>query len=182
MDRRIEALIAIARSWGGDVIVAPDDLEFDHLTGSSSGSLFSNNYKPGYYPSPFTSYNMGIFWARKRIIVAPEVKWPDLIHELGHTFASKEHPDLSEEFDFLGWEYLLAKKIRASISAWGKNHSDYGLGKTEDLPISINTKKYGHWTDYGTLSHRDKQRLLQNRIDCAREKGLVRGNEPLTIR
>lgn len=83
------------------------------------------NYAPA-------SNALAIHWQRKYLYVAQEhvrrsvnsETIGGIIHELGHLIASRRPPEDAQEVDFLGWEWLLARKLGLRRT-WGVWMQDY---------------------------------------------------------
>ncbi len=111
-------------------------------------------------------------WHRKVIYADPSTKAADIIHEMGHVFACKVNPERSEEYLFLGWEYVVALSIGMTEPEWAEQMKDYMV------------------TDVYTLSDvfHGRYNLLwgvfrQEWLDTARAHGLIDAQQqPLTIR
>ncbi len=81
---------------------------------------------------------------------------------MGHVFASKESPEHTDEFEFLGWEMAVVKRIGLPWAAWRAGTKDYSLGLESSRPRTI-----------GELSDKQTQALFDERLAHARKRGLV---------
>lgn len=160
MAGEIDRLRALCQQWGGDLIEVSDD---EFLTLSC---------RDDFYDAPFGSAEFGTLWRQKRIYYTSKTAWPDLVHEMGHVFASRRNPNACNEYDFLGWEYAVARFIGALTSDWRAGMADYQLMDDET----------GRGDDIGSLSRRDFRRLMLDRLTVARRKGLLDGMTPKVIR
>lgn len=150
----LSKLKRLARKWGGDVV---------ELSRSDYDKLQS-----GFYEAPFTSYRLGVHHRSKTVYWSEKVEVGEVIHEMGHVFASKRPPDLTEEWDFFGWEYILAKKVGA-LKEW--------TGSTSDYQVSEDGETFGGLTEAGRVV------LLTERVSRAKALGLLSPRlSPLSIR
>lgn len=85
-----------------------------------------------------------------------------LIHELGHICAARKPPGNSAEFNFLGWEYAFARKVRL-MQPWRISLEFFGIGGNSRAP-TINTH------DFPKSSWR---KLLNERLAYAKRHKLV---------
>jgi len=173
----IGPLSEMARSWGGAIRCVSEDV-FNKYAGAGEpsrthdGQAWITQLNPvkGFYPAPFSTKNLGIFWSRKQVIYTGEnMPWPDIVHEAAHVFACKVNPNRSNEWPFLGWEYAMAKYLGGPMTDWFKYMRDYVVdGKRGDT--------------FGDLSPSRRHLLLQERIHAARDLKLVVGDVPQCIR
>jgi hypothetical protein len=128
--------------------------------------------------APFTAY-LGVFWTEKKIIaVFGEENPSSIIHEMGHVFASLTEPPKSDEYDFLGWEYAVARYVKLPISDWLHSNGDYQIPSGWTIDDLIDRSK---------PAYRDNRpptlrKVILGRLKVARDKGLVVGNIPQAIR
>ena len=80
----------------------------------------------GYEPAPFKR-GLGVRWAEKEIVAIEGMDWPSLVHEAGHILASKEPPQRSDEYAFLGWEFALCQHLGLPLREWYEQNRDYSL-------------------------------------------------------
>lgn len=118
--------------------------------------------------SPF-DFAVGADFDQKIVYYKAGADPGSIIHEMGHVFASKEKPDNSEEFDFFGWEYAVAKQVHV-LDIWIKNNRDYGLGT---WPAN---------QEFGRLSNREREEVLWERTAFAEQIGLIVQGRPIAIR
>lgn len=153
------ALARITQGWGGALI--GDDISPEDENGLSDAP-FSMFFCVNHYT--------------KRVYYNPEVlSYPQeaagVIHELGHVFACHDLPKDSEEFDFFGWEWALAREVDM-LDEWLKSIDSY------TLPASA-----GDFTeDFGTLSPEEQSDVIEERVQHAQRLGLVNDDKPVCIR
>ncbi len=148
-------------SWGGELIIQE-----------------RNNF---HLPcAPFNS-NLGLNFRGKKIYIynLDKVSFGDVIHEMGHCFATKSLPNKSEEWNFFGWEYALVKNLRLSIKKWIENNSAY-MVQYKYLPNILNSKNL---FDFGDLNKNIRSSLLKERVAYAKKIKIVnKNNEAIAIR
>lgn len=147
--------------------------------------LFYNNEKidGNFSIAPFTGANedLGVDWKNKIIYFCDSKKpihWGGILHEMGHIFCSTKIPVLSEEFNFLGWEYFIARKLKG-VNDWFSYNSDY--------VITTDDKSFSHYlftiTDkYKKDNRKDLYKILYNRIDYAKKNRMIINNKPVSLR
>jgi hypothetical protein len=133
----------------------------------------------GYSWAPFTSTGLGVHYNSLTVVMQTPVRdhrVAEVIHEMGHVFASKKKPDDSNEFDFFGWEMATARAIGLPWEHWRDGTRDYQLW---DAP-----RREEKWpSEVGGLTESTYELLLQDRLARARELGLVDATDaPLCIR
>lgn len=172
----VEKLSRMARSWGG-AILRVDEETFNTRyaraeVSTHDGEAWITQLNPvkGFYPAPFSTKNLGVFWSRKQIIYTGEnMPWPDIVHEAAHVFACKVNPNRCDEWPFLGWEYAMAKYLGGPMTDWFKYMRDYVVdGRRGDT--------------FGDFSPSRRQLVLQERLRAARSLKLVVGDVPQSIR
>lgn len=157
MTPQVAKLTEIVRAWGGNIVqISPEQMGLQEEA-------------PGFSGAPFTR-QLGIDWSRK-IVYHVDAHWADLIHEIGHVFATLADPDACQEFDFLGWEFVLAKKIGGSLATWIKKNAEYVVG-LENIAV----------TPLRQLKPSDRAYLFRERVATARMNGIVVGWEPVAVR
>jgi hypothetical protein len=153
-----EILQAMTVAWGG---------QFIKVTKESFRELRD---RPGISEAPFTSNVLGVNY-RKRIVYHSDNPEPgELIHEMGHIFASRKNTTWAEEFAFFGWEYRLA--IHAGcVDNWLKNTGRY------------NIRVAGRLEEFGDLSEEDRQSVLRKRVAYGQRTGRIDSDgNPLSLR
>lgn len=146
----VKKLQVLARSWGGDIRTISDE-DFDALTEEG-----------GFYEAPFAGYKLGVDWPKRHVLSVRAPRWPDVIHELGHLFATKDDPIKADEYGFFGWEYRLAVFIGGNLRTWARNNHHYvvfysGFG---DHP-------------FGGLAPEERKIVIQERVQAAQALGIV---------
>jgi hypothetical protein len=105
----------IAQGWGGNIIKLTKN-RFDDYWNITS--------------APFSCY-LGINYEARKIYYVGTPHPCDIIHEMGHIFASKKPPEEAYEWDFFGWEYLLARKVGLSLNRFIESNLLYNLPQIE---------------------------------------------------
>jgi hypothetical protein len=118
--------------------------------------------------APFTSELLGVNFHTKEVIFAGQVGESPIIHEMGHVFATDQEPRYGTEWDFFGWEFILARFIGLPVKTWLQGNANYAV------------------TDEGSIlsSLKDKEicRMLHERVRFARKAGTVKKFKPLAVR
>ena len=168
----LERLGKMISNWGGRLTLVPRG-HFNAIVGAVE-------LEPGHKRSLFDHVRDNNPWSEAPFLAGHAVRWdigtviadssrvhvPALIHEAGHVFASKVPPDSADEFAWLGWEYVLARKLGAT-EAWIAGNKDYGLGDLE----------------FGDLTEASRLDLLAERIqEGIRQKIISPDLEPLPVR
>ncbi len=144
-------LQALVQSWGGDLKqVESDDPLWDHIAAA-----------------PFSSW-LGVDHKRKVIYYTKEAQPGEVIHEAGHVFASSRTPNFSEEYDFFGWEFVVAVKV-GLVDEWLETTGNYTIGGTD-------------FVEFEDMTIDEQSDLLEERVQHARSLGLIQGDEPMSIR
>jgi len=153
----VRRLARLCLKWGGELRRVSSD-EYDRWM----ARRFS------YSEAPFSSNMIGVAWKKKWVITSGTILWTDVIHEMGHVFASKKSPETSDEWAFFGWEYALVKHVRGPFDVWKENNKDYAVN------------------DGGLFGHLRADQiatLLKERTGAARELGLLdKRGRPVAIR
>lgn len=150
----LPALLSLVRSWGGDIIYVAD-----------IGDRFS--------PAPF-NFCLGLDWHAR--LVACRVSSPgpiedpvmlgSVIHEVAHLFATLKEPWYAEEYDFLGWEWAVARDC-GLVDEWLDSMGSYSVGDGDD---------------FGALDVDQQTDLLEERFDFAVSIGLIVNDRPVSLR
>lgn len=149
----------MAKRWGGEVVVETTR-RFDPM----HPYLILDRVDVS--TAPFDSY-YAINWHERRVLIDPvvagRVSIPSVIHEMGHVFASRRSPNnlRCDETSWLGWEYLIAKRVGCIMADWHGWHDGYGLGSLYD----------GY--DYGALSKREQQEAITYAIAAGKHHGNI---------
>ncbi len=174
---KLRKLKALARKWGGSIVKVTEE-EYDALQLSQSLDKSGNlrhSFDPEYLKdAPFSSFPLGVIYSEKKVVYAADTRgktpvdppWYEFIHEMGHVFACNEVPSKSKEYDFFGWEYAMALKFKA-VEEWIAGNKDYSVADGDDL---------------STLSPKEVQEILEERLSAATSLGLVVDGEPVAIR
>jgi len=155
----IRRLARLCTGWGGKLIELTEE-EFDQRDDIAG--------------APFSAGDLGIIWEEKVILYSTfiyPISPSDIIHEMGHVFASKEPPDSSEEYDFFGWEREVARRVGISLKAWVYSNRHYGIADNEI-----------EYTELGLLPPRVLRKVLRERVDFAVKAGLIQNGRPVAIR
>lgn len=156
--KRLQKLV---QRWGGTLErITPK--EFKELV-ISSGTFAD---------APF-AHNVGVDFKRKRILwhgKQPTVG--NLIHEVGHVFASKKEPFSSDEWSFFGWEHATARYVGAERS-WFKASYDYYV----EVRAGMSASQFGRHT------RKQQLELISERTVYAKKHGLIgAGGKPRAVR
>jgi hypothetical protein len=128
------------------------------------------------YRAPFldSDIRLGFDWGNKVIYYESRADICALIHEMGHVFASKSPPGKifgEDEFDFFGWEYLLALKAGLSTDEFINMNDAYQV-----------TNSDGEDRRMGSLSKFEQIHLLEERVEYSKMNNLIIDGEPIAIR
>ncbi len=147
----LAALQELARQWGGDVVeVSFDDPLWDKLD-----------------VSPFSAW-LGVDYPNKRVYGTKEADLGEIIHEMGHVFASRRSTNFSEEYDFFGWEFAVAQKV-GLVGEWLESSGNYSVGCTD-------------FAEFEVLTPDQQSDLLEERVQYAVSIGLIVDGEPVSVR
>lgn len=108
-------------------------------------------------------------WDHRAVyVVKGHIRLPNIIHEMGHVFASPHHPGSSKctEIPWLGWEFLLAKRLNI-LREWYEDYRNYGLGYL------------WHSHDLGDLTCDERKLVLKKAVRLSRANRTVKGNCPV---
>ena len=150
-----ERLRAICEGWGGRLIELPEE---------------EYRQDQQIQEAPFSAGDLGIRWAAKEIVFTRRLPLEpvEIIHEMGHVFAATGRPDEIQEFDFLGWEYVLALEVGISRRDWVHENQHYAVTDDGD--------------ELGYMGYGEVTTLLDERIRVATAAGLIREGKPVAIR
>lgn len=84
--------------------------------------------------APFSSW-LGVDYPNKTVYLTKDAHLGEVIHEMGHVFASLRTPNFSEEYDFFGWEFTVAQKV-GLVEEWVAHARLLGLVVGEE-PVSV---------------------------------------------
>lgn len=138
-------LKCLCRHWGGRLIEV------------SAWQFRDVSEKAHFDVAPFTCNQIGIKWKAKQVVYSNPVNVPDVIHEMGHVFASISPPDLTAEWPFFGWEYLLAKKFNI-VKEWRLNNDQYTLPNGQS---------------FGSYSRGSQDRRIAESIEQGKRFGII---------
>lgn len=161
--RALGRLRRLVAPWGGALRVVREP-EFREL-----------RYQAGFSRAPFFD-GLGVHHRRREVVLVSPVsrlKVAEVIHEMGHTFATRLDPAVREdadrlyEFDFLGWEMVVAQRVGLPWPAWREGHRDYGLWGMDESVQDLWACEVGQCTD------QQIQVLFRDRVLRARALGLL---------
>jgi hypothetical protein len=164
-----------ARKWGGDLVKITKD-------------EYAAKEEDSFCSAPFTSWDAGCDYQTKVVYFSDWCEPEDLedfaitlIHELGHVLASRFQANSDdmykhdEEWRFFGWELCLALKIGLTRKQFYQGHKDYVVeGESgEDIAYLLRS---------GTEGRRKLKKLLDGRVQTAKDLGLIKKDQPISIR
>ena len=155
IQKTLNFLSSLCEEWGGHLVEGPI---------------------PPAFRSPFSS-KLGCDWESKVVFFNRDGKNEifllcGIVHEMAHTFATNQSPNDVDEWDFLGWEWALCRKLGMSRENWALGNAQY----------QIDDMKTGNFLEIQDLSTRELQKLLSERIRYARKSNIVKGFQPLLVR
>lgn len=154
MMEKFKYLQRLARRWGGSLNLVTRETYV--ALPSTVGA------------SPFEKLH-AVDWDNRAVyVVIGHIKLPNIIHELGHVFASPHHPNSSRctEIPWLGWEFLLARRLNI-LREWYKDYANYGLGYLF------------HGYDMDELTSDERALVLRKAVRLSRAYRVVKGNKPV---
>lgn len=118
-----------------------------------------------FYEAPFTR-GLGVRWSAKEIHDYRPTRrhWAEILHEAGHLVATDLSPNKSEEYDFLGWELAVIKKLGLSMQQWYDNNREY----------SICSDTY-NWVGDFEFGSQDFLNFVNERIQVSRDLEMLEG-------
>lgn len=112
-----------------------------------------------------------------------------IIHEMGHAFAVDEDPNHADEFEFIGWEWALARKVGITFKEWCENNDEYAI--TEDgetigdfLDGSVRIIRERHQSSVGLASKNLKDEvkyIIRTQVELGRKMGIIDKWTPLSV-
>lgn len=120
---------------------------------------------------PFTAgskFEYAIHWEKKIIYAVRGTSHIGfVIHEAGHVFADRRHPDDNkcDEWAWFGWEIAVARRVGA-WHAWSRQCGNYHMGN--GLANGIGKDK-----DWYDLSAAERRAIVIDRLAHAKKIGLV---------
>lgn len=150
MTTALQKLHQLAERWGGS-LVKVTEAEFEALD--------------VVVEAPFANH-LGVDYKAKKVYYTADEQMGLLIHEMGHVFASSLEPYDSDEWEFFGWEWTVARRVGCQTE-WLHGTRDYGLEPGNE---------------FGSLSEKEKQELLAERVAHGKTIGIIAKNGvPLCI-
>lgn len=146
----------LSRSWGGRIVQL------------SSKRILQRRLR---YISFAPATNLAVDYEEKTVYVCEKESLGNIIHEMGHVFASPCCPAKSEEYNFFGWEFMVAVKTDL-VPEWLESTGDYAVGGDGIENI----------VDFKDMTIDEQSDLIEERVQYARGLGLVVGEEPIAIR
>lgn len=131
--------------------------------------------------APFrTKLYLGVDWKNKTLFHIGEFpsdptteSLGDFIHEIGHVFACKVTPEKSNEFNFFGWEYLVALQAGMTHEDFCKRNRYYGI-RDSRYP------KY--WGDFGDHDAKGQRIIIGDMIRRGIKYGNIVKDKPVSVR
>lgn len=154
-------LARLCRRWGGEIVFMPKaDFHALHFKLSADDGLTIG-----------PDGNHAVDRPNRRILaVEHQHNVGTLIHEMGHAFLAEAAPSNPGEFDWLGWEIVLARRA-GCYRVWSKQNAGYAMNLEEGE------------REWGELTAEQLRRVIADRIDYARKIGIVsQRGEPLCTR
>jgi hypothetical protein len=116
---------------------------------------------------------LGCSWEDQVIYLCKDdfnLHWRWVLHEIAHVFASMNPPGISEDFKFLGWEYVVAKELKLNLVEW-KDTVNYAVPTFSGWPVSLKD-----------LSQEDFDILMTKRVEIAESYGAIWNGIPIAVR
>lgn len=161
----IKKLEKLVKSWGGNFQMIKsfsDSFHLDDRYYTSNGSIEEFIV--------FEPYGKNIAFEEK-------THWADVIHAMGHVFASNKELQFCPGdncYEFHGWEFAVVNLIQAPIEIWYKTNNEYIVSFDETPDDCV---------DFGTLNDFEKQRYLNQALERAKKLKIVDDEyKPLSIR
>ena len=167
--QKLRKLKMLAHKWGGSIVQVSEE-EYEALRFAQdfepNGTLRHSSHPSRLSDAPFSSHLLGVIYSEKKIVYAEGPPWYEFIHEMGHVFASTSISSMSKEYDFFGWEYAMARSLKA-VKEWLIGNKDYSVGEGDDL---------------SAVSPKEVRKILKERLSVAVSLGLVVNGEPVALR
>lgn len=173
MRKHIDVLREKCQEWGGDLIrvplptLLPGEVEYDRRRRwRYKGHLIEE--------APFCKKQpLGVIYSQKLICYSDRrPPWYEVLHEMGHVFASRSHPSKSKELSFLGWEYVMAQHLTEDLRKWFSWMGDYNVVTCRLFCESL-----------GFLTKRDQLLVLNEAIAQGKRYGNIgKDGTPLSVR
>lgn len=116
-----------------------------------------------FYEAPFTGNDLGICWKSLKIVYAEKANWAEVTHEIGHTFACLDNPEVANEWDFFGWEIALVKFLGLDLATWIESNKHYEVNE----PGTKST------VSLGSLTHKQKEQVIEEALRDSTKAGLI---------
>jgi hypothetical protein len=182
----------LCHGWGGKLLPMSAETYFALVRQEKEHGLLG--YQKRFNEAPFSSA-IGLFWKTKTVVYVPEALLDEgplesprasgtskaisvIIHEMGHVFACRKPPWDSNEYQFLGWEYAVAKLIGMSREDWYHSIWNYAICQ-KGCSGSCNHRI----DEFGMLLAAKRDEVIRQRLDAARKARIVDAKgRPLAIR
>lgn len=161
----IRKLSQLAHSWGGSLL---------NVSKEEMSQFVKFSRRLGFYEAPFVAGKLGSFPAKKVVVYTDEdwCEWPNLIHEMGHVFASKKDIPFQDEYEFFGWEYAVVRLIGCPVDHWRECNADYVISVDGTISHEVGSLSDAEWEDF-----------LEKRLIAAKSYGIVnRAGLPVSMR
>lgn len=155
-------MASLANSWNGQIIKL-SSTDFGKIPWARvSRTLPITAATDIWFEAPFSYGNSltGVNFRDKIVVYKGDAPWPNILHEMGHVFATTANPALCAEDDFFGWEYQIGKNI--DLDEWLKYNKDYRIGTSD-----------GDTVDLGKLPRKVAIKELERYMRNAKACGLV---------
>jgi hypothetical protein len=165
---QLEALARICHRLGGQLAIVSGKDFFTIL----------KNAKVAIPLSEGSRFEYGIHWEKKIVYAMRGTTHVGfIIHEAGHVFADRCHPDDDgcDEWSWLGWEIAVARRIGV-WDAWSQQSAKYYLGDG----IDSGAGKDKAWWE---LSAGERRAVVADRIAHAKQIGVLsKSGTPKSVR
>ena len=154
----VQKLASLAKRWGGELVPThPHD--WDTVT---------RKYKD-FTNAPFTHRELGISFRARTICYDPEdVYWPELLHEFGHVFAAGQPPKETDEGDWFGWQFALARYIKADVEELREDNQLFYVGWASEAPY------YPEWQrELKIFTLKEQRAIIRHAVRVSKDLGIV---------
>lgn len=136
---KVRILSDLAKSFGGQLVkvraAAVDRTPLPYSKMKPVG-IAAESYSAAPFAHP--GRVLGQDWGKKIIYYSSALAWREIVHEMGHAFATTQNTSLSEEWSWFGWEIAVAKLVDPQLIQWRRPNSyvvDRGeYPEVQDLP------------------------------------------------
>jgi hypothetical protein len=170
-----QKLFRLIEKWGGKVVCIETHKQYDKLV----------DFK--FNDAPFTNNDIGVNFRTKTLYYSKECPpgWPEIIHDMGHIFGSKHGPTNKkcQETHFFGWEYLLAKKIKAPMEEWYNNNDYYRINpecKCHKHESAKNSRLV--FPEFGEFGKKCQLKIVNYWIEFGNKYGNIKDREAIPVR